>query len=78
MDPSLTNAVVTPWASTGIIGSVVVSLGLAVVGLVLFIKSMWTRTVDRLEKELDKKEDAYERLVESTRKLRTKEEPSDG
>lgn len=74
MDPSVTNALLHPWETYGIIGSVVVALAVAVVFCALWIRSLVNKEIERLTQELAKKEEAYERLVETRR--RTKEEPS--
>lgn len=74
MDQSVTNALLHPWETYGIIGSVVIALAVVVVYLAVWLRSLVNKEVDRLTSELAKKEEAYERLVESTRKNRTKEE----
>ncbi|SKA17875.1 hypothetical protein SAMN02745126_04012 [Enhydrobacter aerosaccus] len=69
MDPTqATTAILTPWAQYGIVGSVVVALGFTTVFLGMWIKSLVNRQLDRLERDLDEKNQAYERLVESIRK----------
>jgi hypothetical protein len=74
MDPTqAVNAALAPWAQWGIVGSVVIALSLTVVFLGMWVKSLVSKTIERLETEITQKEQAYERLVDSTRK-RTKDD----
>lgn len=73
MDPAVTSALLNPWAQWGIVGTVVVALATSVVFLISWVRQLVTKNTDRLERALEDKNQAYERLVESIRK-RTKED----
>jgi uncharacterized protein (DUF2062 family) len=76
VDGGVTNALLTPWQTYGIIGSVVIALSVAVVFLIMWVRSLTTKTIERLERELEAKNAAYERLAENFRR-RTREEPEE-
>lgn len=77
MDGAVTTALLNPWQTYGIIGSVVIALSVSVVFLIMWVRSLTTKTIERLERELEAKNSAYERLAERYRN-RTKEEPDCG
>jgi hypothetical protein len=75
MDPTQTShAILSPWQEYGVVGSVVVALGFSVAFLILWIRSLVSKEIERLQAEIVQKEQAYDRLVEATRR-REKDSP---